>query len=188
MDDAVDSSKEEVETRCMLWPKSMLYQAATKRTKISTIHNLLSHYVNHSSKHIAQLTQDFKRKAGPDLPLAIQSAVSRMFMVHTDYPVEVIQPTEGKCSCGRWHWSLSKKGLKHRQRTVATAVLDKAGKWLLDRVDKTQLQWAEGTHCNAPRKMKWELWVHHLKRSLRPLHMVRETPVFIFQTIGMGCP
>ena len=92
MDDPVDSSKENpVETMCTLWPISTLYEAATKRTKISTIHDLLSNYVHHSPKQIAQLTQDIKRKAGPDLSLAIRSAVSRMFMVRTDYPVEVIQ-------------------------------------------------------------------------------------------------
>ena len=48
MDDPVDSSKENpVETMCTLWPISTLYEAATKRTKISTIHDLLSNYVHH---------------------------------------------------------------------------------------------------------------------------------------------
>ena len=76
------------------------------------------------------------------------------------------QRTEGKGGRGRRPWSLNKKSLKHIQRTVATAVLDRAGKLLLDRVDKTQLQWAEGTHRDAPRKTKGGLRVRHPKRPL----------------------
>ena len=92
--DSVDFSRQNVvETMCNLWPLSIILETATRRNRISTIHELLHYYGKHHPSYISNLNQSLKRKEGPELQLAIRTTVNSMYLVRNEYPIEVIQLT-----------------------------------------------------------------------------------------------
>ena len=92
--DSVDFSRQNVvETMCNLWPLSIILESATRRNKISTVHELLHYYGKHHSSYITALNQSLRRKEGPELQLAIRTTVNSMYLVRNEYPIEVIQLT-----------------------------------------------------------------------------------------------
>ncbi len=91
-DDPVDFSRRNVvDTMCILWPISIVLPDVTKRTKVSTVHELLQHYLKHYSSYISNITTDLKRKEGPELQLAIRTTVNSMYLVRNEFNIEVIQ-------------------------------------------------------------------------------------------------
>ena len=90
--EAVDFSRRNVvDTMCVLWPIPCILESATRRTKVSTIHELLQHYTKHYSSYITGVTNDLKRKEGPELQLAIRTTINSMYLVRNEYPLEIIQ-------------------------------------------------------------------------------------------------
>ena len=78
---------------CTLWPLSIILESATRRTKLSTVHELLYSYTKHDSSYIKALTQDLQRKQGPELQLALRTTANSMYLVRNEYPIEVVQLT-----------------------------------------------------------------------------------------------
>ena len=78
---------------CTLWPLSIILETATRRTKLSTVHELLYSYSKHYSSYIKALTQDLQRKQGPELQLALRTTANSMYLVRNEYPIEVVQLT-----------------------------------------------------------------------------------------------
>ena len=76
---------------CVLWPIPFILESATRRTKVSTIHELLQHYTKHYSSYITGVTNDLKRKEGPELQPAICTTINSRYLVRNEYPLEVIQ-------------------------------------------------------------------------------------------------
>ena len=92
--DAVTYSRQNVVlTMCTLWPLSIILESATRRTKLSTVHELLYSYTKHYSQYIKALTHDLQRKQGPELQLALRTTANSMYLVRNEYPIEVVQLT-----------------------------------------------------------------------------------------------
>ena len=64
---------------CVLWPFPFILESAMRRTKVSTIHELLQHCAKHYSSYITGVTNDLKRKEGPELQLAICTMINSMY-------------------------------------------------------------------------------------------------------------
>ena len=68
-------------------------ESATRRNKLSTLHEILHNYGKHYSSYISTLNQNLKYKEGPELQLSLRTTVNSMYLVRNEYPIEVIQLT-----------------------------------------------------------------------------------------------
>ena len=91
-DEPIDFTGQNVfETMPFLWCLQAIMETATRRTRISTIIELLAHFQKYSASSLSQINNDLKRKTGAELLSAIKTSLNSFDQIRNEYPMETVQ-------------------------------------------------------------------------------------------------